>query len=100
MKNQITQIKNVLSAFMPNEITTCLDDQIQLGCNRCIIETDSMAMINILTTANYISGLVAQGYSMKDALRKLGSQMRQFSMQPETKAPMPFKRAQATLKLK
>ena len=100
MKNQITQIKNILSTFIPNEIEACLDEQIQSGCNRCIIETDSIAMLNILTKAHYISELVAQGYSMNDALRKLGSQMRQFSVHVDTKALMSFKTAQVSLRLK
>ena len=99
MKNQITQIKDVLSSFSPNEIAACLDGQIKSGCNLCIVETDNMAMVNVLTKAHYISNLVEQGYTMKDALRKLGSQMRQLSKHSGTKASMPYKTVQIPLRL-
>ena len=99
MKNQITHIKDVLSAFTPNEITACLDGQIKSGCNLCIVETDSRVMVDVLTKAHYISDLVEQGYTMKDALRKLGSQMRQLSKHSGTKTPLPYKTVQIPLSL-
>ena len=99
MKNQITQIKGVLSAFTSNEIAACLDGQIKSDCNLCIMGSDSMAMVNVLTKAHYISGLIEQGYTMKDALRKLGSQMRQLSKHSEAKVPMLYKTVKIPLRL-
>ena len=100
MKNQIMQIKDVLSAFTPNEIAACLDNQIQSGCNKCIKEADNLAATNVLSKAQYIGDLIKQGYSMHDAIRKSGHQIRQLSIYSESRKPLPYKTLKTNLDLK
>ena len=97
MKNQIIEIRNILSTFTPNEIAACLDNQIQLSCNTCLKEADSITTINVLTKAHYINGLVEQGDTVNDAMRKLGRQIRQLSIQSESQTPLPYKVLQTPL---
>ena len=99
MKNQIAEIKNILSTFTSNEIEVCLDNQIQLNCNTCLNEADSIASVNVLTKAHYINGLVEQGDTLNNAIRKLGRQIRQLSIQTESKVPLPYKVLQKPLSL-
>lgn len=99
MKNQIVEIRTILSTFTSNEIEECLNNQIQLNCNTCLKEADSVATINVLTKAHYINGLVEQGDTVNGAIRKLGRQIRQMSIQSESKAPLPYKALQKPLNL-
>lgn len=99
MKNQIAEIRNILSTFTSNEIEACLDNQIQLSCNTCLKEADSITTMNVLTKAHYIKGLIEQGDTVNDAMRKLGHQIRQMSVQSESKAPLPYKTLQRPLSL-
>ena len=97
MKSQIAEIRNIISTFTSNEIEACLDNQILLSCNTCLKEADSITTINVLTRAQYIKGLIEQGDTVNDAMRKLGYQIRQMSIQSESKAPLPYKVLQRSL---
>lgn len=79
MKNQVAQVRDMLERFTPGEISACLDAQIHSGCNECMSADDETFTTSLLTKAGYISGLVEQGYTINDAFRKLGQQMRQLS---------------------
>jgi hypothetical protein len=73
----IEEIRELAKRFMAEEIERCIDQQLQKGENICFTDGPSEHIINELSRAEFVRGLVEKGASLTDALRELARRIRQ-----------------------
>ena len=77
--NQVSEIKNVrelAQLFNTEQISKCIDDQIETQSNSCEIFEDNIKALNTLARAGVIRQLLDKGVSLPEATRQLGRRMR------------------------
>ncbi len=77
MGTDIKELKKLAKKFTPEQIEGCITQQIETGENICLKDQSAEKIINELSGAEYIKGLVDKGMSLADALRELARRMRQ-----------------------
>lgn len=73
----IKHIKDISKKYSPEQIESCIIQQIETGKNICHTDENSEKIINELSKAEVIRELVNTGMSLPDALRELARRMRQ-----------------------
>jgi hypothetical protein len=76
MATVLTQIKDIAKRFSPEQIEGCITQQIETGDNVCLTDENSEKIINELSKAEVVRGLMDEGMGLADALRELARRMR------------------------
>lgn len=76
MATVLTQIKDIAKRFSPEQIEACITQQIETGDNVCLTDENSEKIINELSKAEVVRGLMDEGMGLADALRELARRMR------------------------
>ena len=76
MSDELKQIKDIAQRYTPEEIESCITQQVETGKNICLTDERSEKIISELSKAGVIKDLMGQGLSLSDALRELARRMR------------------------
>ena len=76
MSDEVRQIKDIAQRYSPEEIESCITQQVETGKNICLTDEHSEKTINELAKAGVIKDLMSQGLGLSDALRELARRMR------------------------
>jgi hypothetical protein len=76
MSDELKQIKDIAQRHTPEEIESCITQQVETGKNICLTDERSEKIISELSKAGVIKDLMSQGLGLSDALRELARRMR------------------------
>jgi flagellar biosynthesis/type III secretory pathway chaperone len=71
-----SEIKELVEKYSPEQLETCIAQQLEKGENLCNIVDRSDKVIEELSKAAVIRELMGQGMSFSEALRELGRRIR------------------------
>jgi len=74
MKTQ--DFKKIVEQYSPQQLETCIRQQLNKGENACNIIDEADAVITALSKAEVVRELMDQGMSFSEALRELGRRIR------------------------
>ncbi len=72
----VKEIREIAKKFTPEQIESCITQQIETGKNICLKDPSSERIINELSKAEFVKRLMAEGMELADALRELANRMR------------------------
>ena len=76
MPADINEIKELAKRFSPDQIESCIIQQMKTGENVCLRNESTEYTIGELTKAEFIRGLTEKGMGLADAMRELARRMR------------------------
>ncbi len=76
MAIHVHEIKELAKRFGPEQIESCITQQIETGENVCVRNESTEKIINELAKAQFITEMMESGLSLADALRELARRMR------------------------
>ena len=71
-----SEIKGLVEKFSPEQLETCIAQQLEKGENLCNIVDQTDKVIAELSKATVVQELMGQGMSFSEALRELGRRIR------------------------
>ncbi len=71
-----SEIKELVEKFSPEQLETCISQQLEKGENLCNIVDQTDKVIEELSKAAVVQELMSQGMSFSEALRELGRRIR------------------------
>lgn len=71
-----SEIKELVEKFSPEQLETCISQQLEKGENLCNIVDQTDKVIEELSKAAVVRELMSQGMSFSEALRELGRRIR------------------------
>ena len=71
-----SEIKELVEKYSPEQLETCIAQQLDKGENLCNIVDQSDKVMDELSKAVVIQELMGQGMSFSEALRELGRRIR------------------------
>lgn len=74
----IKEIKKLAKKFTPDQIETCINQQLKEGCNVCDITGTTDYVVNELAKAEFVRQTMDKGFSLVDAVRDLAGRIRSF----------------------
>lgn len=72
----IKEIRDLAKKFTPEELETCINQQLQEGTNICEITGPTDYVIGELAKAEFVKELMEKGMSLTDAVRELARRIR------------------------
>ncbi len=72
----IKEIRELAKKFTPEEIETCIQQQLQEGANICEVSGPTEHVIGELAKAEFVKELMGKGMSLTDAVRELARRIR------------------------
>ncbi len=72
----IKEIRELAKRFTPEEIESCISQELQDGSNVCKISGPTEYVINELSKAGFVRQKIDEGVSVKDAVRELARRIR------------------------
>jgi hypothetical protein len=72
----IKEIRELAKRFTPEEIETCIQQQLQEGTNICEVSGPTEHVIGELAKAEFVKELMGKGVSLTDAVRELAKRIR------------------------
>jgi hypothetical protein len=72
----IKEIRELAKKFTPEEIETCIKQQLQEGTNICEVTGPTERVIGELAKAEFVKDLTGKGISLTDAVRELARRIR------------------------
>ena len=76
MSDELKQIKDIARRYTPEEIESCITQQVVSGKNVCLSDERSERIVSQLSKAGVVRDFMNQGMSLADALRELARRMR------------------------
>ncbi len=76
MDIDIKEIKEVAKKYSPEQIESCITQQVETGENICLEDGVSEKIINELAKAKVVRSFIENGMCLADALRELARKMR------------------------
>lgn len=76
----IKEIRELAKKFTPEQIESCIAQQMQERANVCDISCPTEHVINELSKTGFVRDLMDKGMSMTDAVRKLAKRIRLVQM--------------------
>ncbi len=76
MSDELRQIKDIAQRYTPEEIESCITQQVETGKNVCLSDERSERIVTQLSKAGVVRDFMNQGMSLADALRELARRMR------------------------
>jgi len=77
MVADIKDIKELAKKFTPEQIESCITQQIKTGQNVCLTDKSTEKIISELAKVSYIKRLMRKGMTVAEALRELANRIRQ-----------------------
>jgi hypothetical protein len=74
MKTQ--ELKKVVDKYSPEQLETCIRQQLEKGENACNVVDEADEVITSLSKAEVVRELMDQGLTFSEALRELGRRIR------------------------
>ena len=74
----LKEIRELAAKYSPDQIESCITQQIETGQNVCLADSDSVRIVNELAKASFIRKRMEDGMPLPDALRELAKKMREF----------------------
>ena len=71
-----SEIKGLVEKFSPEQLETCITQQLEKGENRCNIVDETDKVIAELSKAAVVQELMSQGMNFSEALRELARRIR------------------------
>lgn len=72
----IKEIREMAKKFTPEEIETCIKQQLREGANICEVTGPTERVIGELAKAEFVKDLMGKGMSLTDAVRELARRIR------------------------
>jgi hypothetical protein len=72
----VKEIRELAKKFSPEEIETCIKQQLEEGTNVCEITGPTEYVIGELAKAEFVKALMGKGMSLTDAVRELARRIR------------------------
>ncbi len=72
----VKEIKELARKFSPEQLDTCIREQLHNGANTCDLNGPTDEVIAVLSKAEYVKGLVENGTPLVDAVRQLARKIR------------------------
>ena len=72
----IKEIRELAKKFTPEEMESCIKQQLQEGTNICEVTGPAEYVIGELAKALFVKGLTEKGMSLTDAIRELAKRIR------------------------
>ncbi|MBF0554954.1 MAG: hypothetical protein HQK96_10435 [Nitrospirae bacterium] len=72
----LKEVRELAQKFTPQEIETCITNQLQDGVNECQMGTSTDHVINELSKAEFVRSKMESGASLTDAMRELAKSVR------------------------
>lgn len=76
MSFDVKEVRELAKRFTPEQIESCLTQQLESGRNICLRNESSEFVISELAKAQFIREKVERGVGLADALRELARRMR------------------------
>ena len=70
------ELKKLTEMYSPEELASCIRQQLEKGENQCEIVEQTDEVITALSKAEVVRELMNQGMKFSDALRELGRRIR------------------------
>jgi flagellar biosynthesis/type III secretory pathway chaperone len=70
------ELKELVEKYSPEQLETCIAQQLEKGDNLCNVVDQSDKVIEELSKASVVRELMGQGMSFSEALRELGRRIR------------------------
>jgi len=74
----IPEIKRLAKQFTPEQIDSCINQQLNEGSNVCDVRGATEYVINELSKAEFVRQMMDKGSSLTDAVRELAQRIRSF----------------------
>lgn len=72
----IKEIRELAKKFTPEEIESCINQQLQEGTNICEVTGPTEYVIGELAKAEFVKELIEKGMSLTEAVRELARRIR------------------------
>jgi nucleoid-associated protein YejK len=72
----IREIRELAAKFTPEQINSCITEQIETGENVCLMDESTEKVVSELSKAQFVRELVEQGTEMSEAIRELARRIR------------------------
>jgi hypothetical protein len=72
----VREIRELAAKFTPEQINSCITEQIETGENICLMDESTDKVVSELSKAQFVRELVEQGAEMSDAIRELARRIR------------------------
>ncbi|MBF0318992.1 MAG: hypothetical protein HQL01_04200 [Nitrospirae bacterium] len=72
----LKEVRELAQKFTPQEIETCISQQLQDGVNECRMGTSTDHVVNELSKAEFVRTKMESGVSLTDAMRELAKSVR------------------------
>ncbi len=76
MATDIKEIKELARKYTPEQLESCITQQVETGANVCVDSRPTAEIINDLSKASFVSDLLAKGVSLPECLRELAKRIR------------------------
>jgi len=73
---KIQDLKKIVETYSPQQLESCIRQQLDKGKNACEVIDNSDDVITALSKAEVVRELMDQGLTFSDALRELGKRIR------------------------
>ncbi|MBF0345281.1 MAG: hypothetical protein HQL06_13760 [Nitrospirae bacterium] len=73
---QLKEVRDLANRFTPQEIDTCITQQLQEGINECKMGLTTDHVINELSKAEFVRKRMEEGVTLTDAMRELAKKIR------------------------
>ncbi len=77
----LAEIRALAQRFRPDELDTCIRDQIEEGANICEPSGRTEEIVGVLARAEFVKAYMAQGATLPEAMRELGRCIRAVQQQ-------------------
>lgn len=72
----IREIRELAAKFTPEQISSCITQQIETGENVCLMDESTEKVVSELSKAQFVRELVEQGTEISEAVRELARRIR------------------------
>jgi len=72
----IKEVRELAKKFSPEELETCINQQLKEGTNICEVTGPTETVIGELAKAEVVKDLMEKGMSLTDAIRELARRIR------------------------
>ncbi|MBF0337227.1 MAG: hypothetical protein SFH39_11465 [Candidatus Magnetobacterium sp. LHC-1] len=72
----LKEVRELANKFTPQEIETCITQQLQEGINECKMGGPTDHVINELSKAEFVRARMEAGLTLTDAMRELAKRIR------------------------
>lgn len=72
----IGEIRELAGKFTPEQINSCITEQLETGENVCLMDESTEKVVSELSKAQFVRELVEKGTDVSEAIRELARRIR------------------------